>query len=81
MKLSPDCLSPQCENENDLRRVLSQSMTLVQQHHVCPIDVVHFIGVHRYQNTTYVSLKKHKKLKKGEKVLIYTFHTETHTFI
>lgn len=74
---------PQFENENALRRVLSQSMTLIQQHHVCPIDVVHFIGIHRHQNAPYVSLeKKNKKLKKERKNknktsrdIFYIFHT------
>lgn len=47
-------------HEPDLRRIFSQSMTLVQQHHVRPIDVVHLIRVHRHQNTAYKSLwRKH----------------------
>lgn len=50
--------SPEFDNEHDVRRILSQSVTLVQQHHVCPIDVVHLIGVHRHQNTSDVSLEK-----------------------
>lgn len=45
--------------EHDLRRVLSQSTTLVQQHHVRPVDVVHLVGVYRHQNTTDVRLKEH----------------------
>lgn len=55
------------ENEQDLRRVLSQSMTLVLQHHIRPIDVVHLVGVHRHQNTTYICLKDSEKKHKKDK--------------
>lgn len=53
--------------KKDLRRVLSKSATRVEEHHVCAIDVVHLVGVHRQQNTTYVCLGKGKKVIKKDK--------------
>lgn len=58
--------------KNDLRRVLSKSTTGVEEHHVCAVDVVHLVGVHRQQNTTNVCLGGKKKKKKVRKTKRHT---------
>lgn len=50
-----------------LRRTLSKCVTLVEQHLIFPIDVVHFIRVHRNKNTTYIRLKLIRDEETNEK--------------
>lgn len=53
-----------------LRRTLSKCAILVEQHLICPIDVVHLIRVHRDKNTTYICLKLIRDEETNEKTLL-----------
>lgn len=53
-----------------LRRTLSKCATLVEQHLIFPIDVVHLIRVHRNKNTTYICLKLIRDEETNEKILV-----------
>lgn len=50
-----------------LRRTLSKCATLVEQHLICPIDVVHLIWVHRNKNTAYICLQLIRDKETNEK--------------
>lgn len=39
-----------------LRGVITQSMTFIKEHHVCPVNVEQLVWIHRHKDAAYVGL-------------------------
>lgn len=39
-----------------LRGIITQSMTFIKEHHVCPVNVEQLVWIHRHKDAAYVGL-------------------------